>query len=263
MAIITITSDFGVNNYLVAALKGSIYQNSSQATIVDISHQIAPSDIYETAYQFKGALPYFTKGTNHLILSALFTNQYEALLIAKNETGYFYFIDNGTAPLLLDENTPIRKIKVDATFVYNIDSIFKTFAQALQLVLQGANWEAFTEPYSILHKGRDIDPIIKEDSIKAQIIYIDNFQNIVVNLTKDEFERHGQGRDFKISFYNGSLNKISANYASEREGGKLCFFNNAGFLEIAINNGNAAELFGLEKSSSQDSIYATVTIYFE
>lgn len=263
MAIITLTTDFGVDNYLVAALKGCIHQQVLQPTIIDITHQIAPSDIYETSYQFKGALPYFEKNSHHLILSALFTNKETSLLIIKDGTNYFYLVDNGTAPLLFGEQILVRKIKVDAQFTYTLHNIFKTFAQALQLLIKGTSWEAFTEPYTLQHKGRDIDPILKENSIKAQVIYIDHFKNVVVNLTRDEFEKHRQERKFKIDFFGGSIDSISLNYADVKSGKQLCFFNNAGFLEIAVNGAEAADLFALERTASQDSIYSTITIYFE
>ena len=110
--------------------------------------------------------------------------------------------------------------------------------------------------------------------IEGQIIFIDNFENVIINITKDEFEEQRRGRSFKIVFKRDEIiDKISETYADVTESEKLALFNSAGYLEVAINKGNAAGLFGLqgylEKMSGQGQymqarlLYQTVKIYFE
>jgi len=68
-----------------------------------------------------------------------------------------------------------------------------------------------------------------------------------VNITRDEFEQQRKGRSFRIVFKRDEIiDKISETYADAQEGEKLALFNSAGYLEIAINKGNAAGLFGLQ-----------------
>ena len=110
--------------------------------------------------------------------------------------------------------------------------------------------------------------------VEGQIIFIDNFENVIVNITKEEFEEQRKGRSFKIVFKRDEIiDKISETYADVTEGEKLALFNSAGYLEIAINKGNAAGLFGLqgfsEKQQGQNQylnnrlFYQTVRVYFE
>jgi S-adenosylmethionine hydrolase len=112
-------------------------------------------------------------------------------------------------------------------------------------------------------------PLLSDNWMEGQILFIDHFENIIVNITHDQFEEQRKGRSFKIIFKRDEIiNVISETYANVKEGEKLALFNSAGYLEIAINKGNAAGLFGLqgfsEKSQNQQTrlFYQTVRIQF-
>jgi S-adenosylmethionine hydrolase len=108
-----------------------------------------------------------------------------------------------------------------------------------------------------------------------QIIFIDNFENVIVNINKIEFEETRKGRKFSIVFKRDEIiDKISESYADVPEGDKLAFFNSAGYLEIAVNKGNAASLFGLQGFSEKQHslqqqymssrlVYQSVKVFFE
>ena len=69
--------------------------------------------------------------------------------------------------------------------------------------------------------------------MEGQIIFIDNFENVIVNITKEEFEEQRKGRSFKIVFKRDEvIDKISETYADVPEGEKLAFFNSAGYLKL-------------------------------
>ncbi|MBX5439570.1 MAG: SAM-dependent chlorinase/fluorinase, partial [Thermoflavifilum sp.] len=90
-------------------------------------------------------------------------------------------------------------------------------------------------------------PRIGEEWIEAQIIFIDHYENVIVNLTRQQFEAQRKGRKFKICFrHDEYITEIHEQYADVRPGEKLAFFNAGGYLEIAINRGNAAGLLGLQ-----------------
>jgi len=110
--------------------------------------------------------------------------------------------------------------------------------------------------------------------IEGQIIFIDHFENVIVNITQEQFEQQRKGRRFKIVFKRDEIiERISGSYADVPQGEKLVLFNSAGYMEIAINKGNAAGLFGLKgynESSQQVSsmvqnrlFYQTVKVFFE
>ena len=84
--------------------------------------------------------------------------------------------------------------------------------------------------------------------MEGQIIFIDQFENVVVNIRQEEFEMHAKGRPFKIMFTrNETIGEISRNYGAVTISDKLAWFNSAGYLELSVRGGNMAGLFGLSK----------------
>jgi hypothetical protein len=150
----------------------------------------------------------------------------------------------------------------------------ETFAKAYQKILDGKIIEECGDSNISIEVKNPLRPLLGEKFIEGQIIFIDNFENVIINITKEEFEEQRRGRGFKIVFKRDEIiEKISETYADVHESEKLALFNSANYLEIAINKGNAAGLFGLEgyteKVNMQTQymqnrlLYQTVKIYFD
>ena len=113
---------------------------------------------------------------------------------------------------------------------------------------RGASIKDIGEPINDIEEKYPFRSTVGPDWIDSQIIFIDQFENVVINLTKKEFEENCKGRKFKIVLpvrNDGGIENISENYASVEQGERLAWFNSAGYLELAINKGNLAGLFGL------------------
>jgi hypothetical protein len=148
------------------------------------------------------------------------------------------------------------------------------FAKAFDQILAGETFENIGDPNVSIEVKNPLRPLLGNNWIEGQIIFIDNFENVIINITKEEFEEQRRGRSFKIVFKRDEIiDKISETYADVMESEKLALFNSAGYLEIAINKGNAAGLFGLqgytESLNTQSQylqnrlLYQTIKIYFE
>src|SRR5207342_322662 len=132
----------------------------------------------------------------------------------------------------------------------------KVMAEAFTDLLSGKSLQKIGDPTISIQVKNPLKPLLGNNYIEGQIIFIDHFENVIVNITREEFEAQRRGRSFKIVFKRDEvIDKISESYADVNEGEKLALFNSASYLEIAINKGNAAGLFGLqgysEKSVSQ------------
>lgn len=91
-----------------------------------------------------------------------------------------------------------------------------------------------------------LQPVIEGDVIRGSVIYIDSFQNVITNITKDLFTKQQKNRKFSLYFRrNESISSLSWHYNEVPEGEKLCLFGISNHLEIAINKGNASGLLGL------------------
>jgi len=88
-------------------------------------------------------------------------------------------------------------------------------------------------------------PVVSADTIRGIVIYVDNYENVITNITEDIFKQAGKGRKFIIEFRGHEITEIKKSYLDENPGEKLALFGSTGHLEIAMNQGNASSLLGL------------------
>src|SRR5579872_1422361 len=101
MALVTITSDLGIRDFYLAALKGAIIHSSGCAEIIDITHSIKPYDIKEAAFTLRNAFRHFPGGTIHIV-HVNSTEKPGKLLLAVVEHHYFITFDNGFLSLAFE-----------------------------------------------------------------------------------------------------------------------------------------------------------------
>jgi S-adenosyl-L-methionine hydrolase (adenosine-forming) len=275
MALITLTSDIGRQDFLTGAVKGQLLQINPRFTIVDVSHELSPFNYPQAAYVCRNAIKNFPQKTLHIVLVNLFDKRTGHLLFIEHKGQYIGCADNGLITMILEE-TPekIVALPLDPSEQKNTLYCAKIFAKAYQNILEGKTIEECGDTEISIEVKNPLRPLLGEKFIEGQIIFIDNFENVIINITKEEFEEQRRGRSFKIVFKRDEIiEKISETYADVNESEKLALFNSANYLEIAINKGNAAGLFGLEgyteKVNMQTQymqnrlLYQTVKIYFD
>ncbi|MDB5230355.1 MAG: hypothetical protein JWN76_1160 [Chitinophagaceae bacterium] len=275
MPILTLTTDIGQDDYITGAIKGQILSLQPAFNIVDISHNLSPFNYPQAAYLCSNSFRYFPKDTYHLILVNLFSNSSPHILIARHNNQYIACPDNGLLTMIIGQKpAELVSIPVDLRDSATTLDYTHAIAYAFGNISKGQLLENIGTQLDYLVESYPLRCTIGPDWMEGQIIFIDRFENVIVNITRDEFEEHRKGRSFKIVFTrNEIINKLSANYADVPDGEKLAWFNSAGFLEIAVNKGNMAGLFGLQgfnetmnaqSSSMQNNwFYQTVRIFFE
>jgi S-adenosyl-L-methionine hydrolase (adenosine-forming) len=270
MPILTLTSDFGISDPLVGALKGEILKVNEGFQLVDLTHEIAPFNYMQAAYQCRTIFRNFPKESFHLILVNLYETKLDHLLLVKHQDQYIGLPDNGLITMILD-GIPNQYVKLQLTqkSSFNISLMVQTWVDAFIQLSSGKKIEQVGEPLEKLFKRTLIKAYVSLQYIDGQVLMIDRFNNVVVNITIHEFEEARKGRKFKIVLLRDAfIQEISNTYSDVPEGEKLARFNEAGYLEIAINKGFAAPLFGLGEyglSSSQQKrqYYQTIKIFFE
>ena len=120
------------------------------------------------------------------------------------------------------------------------------FANAVQHINAGMPFNEIGILVDEIEERITFQPIMNPSLVKGTVVHIDNFENVIVNISKELFEKTGQKRKYKIYFKRfDPITKISTSYSDVQVGEMLCLFNSAGLLEIAINKGKAASLLGL------------------
>lgn len=248
MGIITLTTDLGHKDFYQAALKGSLLNLYPTVRIIDISHEIAPFDIQQAAFVLKNAYSYFPKKTVHLIGIDSVYNKNTRYLAVKYRGYYFVGTDNGIFSLLFDEEP---EEAVELTVIQNLSLLHfpltDIFAKAAVYLAKGGKLQDIGNPISHLEERAVIQPVIDHNTIRGRVIYIDSFQNVITNITKELFNEVQNNRSFTLYFRrNETITHLSWHYNEVLEGEKLCLFGISNHLEIAINKGNASGLLGLQ-----------------
>lgn len=258
MAIITLTSDWGLSDYYVPAVKGAIFSALPDVNVVDITHNIEPFDVRSAAFVVKNCYKNFPKGTIHILAIDTEESVENPHVVVKVNDHYFVGTDNNIFSLIIDQD-PYEAVTIEVMQ----DTDFFTFStrdrfvKVAVMLYNGASLEEIGLPYT-LKERIEIRPTYDSNSIHGLVNYIDSFENLITNISKSLFEKVGAGRGFTIKLCSRiyKINDIKTSYKSVPEPDVLALFGTHGFLEIAMNHGKASSLLGMERDSAVD-------IYFE
>lgn len=248
MAIITLTTDLGHKDFYQSAVKGAVLSQLPGVNIVDISHQISPFNVAQAAYVVRNASRFFPPGTVHVIGVDAHYQPRPRYLALQHEQQYFIGPDNGIFSLLFDQ-TPEKIVEIalkpDPAFVHF--PVLDIFVKAACRLAGGGGLEELGNVVKEINQRAFLQPVHEPGLIRGGVIHIDSFQNVITNITQSLFNQVRKNRAFEIYFTrNESVSEISRYYHEVPEGEKLCLFGISGYLEIAINKGNAAGLLGLD-----------------
>ncbi len=267
MPIITLTTDFGLKDPYVGAVKGAIYSELADVNIVDISHLVTPFHIAEAAYIIKNAYFTFPKGTIHIIgVDAEHTPDNKHVAISM-DGHYFICADNGIMCLLTAKFNAdkIVQINIHDRITSNF-TVMDAFVQTACHIARGGTLEVIGKPIEKLKNISGMQPAVASNSINGQVIYIDNYGNAVTNISRELFKATGKGRDFILTarsethhkiydHYSGFIDFTKEDFKRDIDGKALAIFNSAGYIEIAtyksnpLTIGSASSLFGLKNNT--------------
>jgi len=250
MAIITLTSDLGSKDSYLASVKGSIYSQLESAKIIDITHDITPFDIQQAAYVLRNCFKDFPQGTIHIISidDEMTINNYH--LAVKANGHYFIGADNGLFSLLLNEMKAEKIVRLNISQSTNCMT-FATkniFVPAACHLARGGTMEIIgTEVADFEVKSTELKAVIEKNMIRGVVIYVDRYGNATTNISKEVFESVQKGKKFSILFgrEDEQITTISVKYKAVSISEKLALFGENNLLQIAMNQGEANKLLGL------------------
>jgi len=126
------------------------------------------------------------------------------------------------------------------------------FAPAAAFLASGDKIDDLGSPLNDINRQTPLRATYDEAVIVGSVIYIDSYQNVITNISKELFDKVGRNRRFEILVQSNHyrINKINLTYNETSNGELLAIFNSAQLLEIAINKGNIAELLNLSINSN-------------
>lgn len=264
MNAVTLLSDFGLQDATLAKAKGILMTYIPNVPMVDISHHVEPYQTSQAAYLLASAYRSFPKNTCHLVLFDIFYQKESVMVLCEKDGHYFLAPDNGILSLTFDSAaTTLWKAAT-----VNAKDGFGAWMQKLGWLLQSLQTSSPAQLGLPLFDAQNTPvhwlPKLEGNTLECHVMYIDRFENVVLNITRQQFEAVQANRPFTIRFMRDEvITSIKQHYTDVRESEKLCRFNAAGYLELAINRGKAASLFGLQVRQDKNLMYNTVKIFFE
>jgi S-adenosylmethionine hydrolase len=249
--IVTLTTDLGLRDPYVAEMKAAILSICSDAVIVDISHEMEKFNIRMGAYVLASAAPYFPKGTVHVAVVDPGVGTQRRSLVIETKQGFFVGPDNGVLILAAERqgitsiheitNTKLMLTKVSNTF--HGRDVFATAAAYLTKDLLPAEF------------GPEIREVIKPEFAKVkfakgaligEVLHVDGFGNIITNVSEEELASlHAKDSlNVGLNDWKATL-KLGKTYAEAKPEEALTLIGSQGYVEIALNQGNAAEKFSV------------------
>jgi len=255
--LITLTTDFGLNDHFVGTIKGVILNIAPEAEIVDICHAVQAFDVLDGALTVAQAYSYFPNGTVHVVVvdPGVGTARRPILL----STGRHYFVapDNGVLSLVYgrEERLQVRHINAEHYYRQPVSNTFHArdiFAPVAAYLAKGVETAKFGEEITDFVRFNAPKPKpVDAQTIRGVVLKVDRFGNMVTNITPQDIPALFQAEPpgFKMRVGKHEITEIHPNYAAGAPNQVFGILGSMGYLEIAANRASAAQIIGAGKGS--------------
>jgi S-adenosylmethionine hydrolase len=252
--VIALLTDFGTHDHYAGTMKGVVLSICPDATLVDITHDIAPHDLLGGALELAAAYRYFPAGTIFLVVVDPGVGSSRRGLAA--DTGDFRFVapDNGVLTAVLDEQ-PARKIVELTERRYARPTVSRTFegrdrfAPAAAWLAKGIELPALGRPAGTIHQLEIPRAVLSSDPARVvgEVLRVDRFGNLVTNIDRRIFERLAGPLDIRVGDHD--VTKVVTTYADIAANEVGALFGSTEHLEIAANGASAADRLALGRGA--------------
>jgi hypothetical protein len=255
--LITLTTDFGLNDHFVGAMKGVILNINPQAQIVDICNSVQSFDILDGALTIAQSASYFPADTLHMVIVDPGVGSARRPILAVNERQIFIAPDNGVLSLIYErsERLSVRHITAEHYFLQPVSSTFHgrdVFAACAGWLSKGVEVDKFGDLITDYVRFAAPKPkAVSAASYKGLVLKTDKFGNLITNITATDIPQlfGPTPPAFKITVGKAEVTKMKTAYAQANAGEIVAIIGSMGFLEIAANRAAANRLAAADKGS--------------
>lgn len=245
---ITLTSDFGLKDPYVAEMKGVILTINPSVAIIDITHDVEKFNVRAAAFMLASAAPFFPDGTVHLAVVDPEVGTQRRAIMMQTRKGFFVGPDNGVLALAV-QNQGIEHVYQLANPQFMLPQVSSTFHGRDIFAPAAAHLSKGVSPKEF---GPEIqDPVLpqfskvekKDSSVFGEVLHIDSFGNVITNIAKKEMSEN-RIKKVNVESPHGSVKvPFGRIYAQVKPQEPIALIGSHGFIEIGLNQGNAAEKF--------------------
>jgi len=253
--IITLTTDYGTGDHLVGVLKGVILKINPEVTIVDITHEVTPFDLLDGALAIASAYSYFPPRTIHVVIVDPGVGTERRPLLVSGQNQYFIAPDNGVLSGVFDkeQNFLVRHLTSEHYFLQPVSKTFHgrdVFAPVAGWLSK--HWQPGSMGEDITDFKRFALPKPKEadGALKGVVLKVDSFGNLMTNFRAEDLPAEASEKG-EVKLQDGAhpVNRLVSTFASGNAGEAVAFLGSSGYLEIAVNKGNASKNLGIGRGA--------------
>lgn len=253
--IITLTTDYGTNDHLVGVLKGVILRINPEATIIDITHAVTPYDLLDGALAIASAYPYFPARTIHVVIVDPGVGTERRPILVSGQNQYFIAPDNGVLSGVYEKETnlTVRHLTSEHYFLQPVSKTFHgrdVFAPVAAWLSK--NWQPASMGETIedfkrfaLPRPKDADGLLK-----GVVMKVDSFGNLITNFRVDDLAPESVEKEqVQLQVGNHAVTRMVKMFASGNPGEPVAYIGSSGYVEIAVNKGNASKTLGIGRGT--------------
>ena len=260
---IALLTDFGTEDIYVGVMKGVMREICPQATFIDITHQINPQNVRQAAFALKNALPYFPPQTVFLVVVDPGVGTRRRPIAARFGNYSFVAPDNGVLSYAFSADDEVQFAELDRPdfWISNVSQTFHgrdIFAPVAAHLASGKSLDvvgtSLQQVFELPQPALDID----NRYIYGEVVHIDRFGNIITSIGRLRWSGGARvtlmpafgnldhtisilSEDAQLQLSGETISTIKTTYSDAMRGDLLMLVGSSGYLEIAMNQGNAAE----------------------
>jgi S-adenosyl-L-methionine hydrolase (adenosine-forming) len=254
--IITLTTDYGTSDHLVAVMKGVILKVNPEVTIVDITHAVTPFDLLDGALAIASAYAYFPPRTIHVVVVDPGVGTARRPLLVSGQNQYFIAPDNGVLSGVFEkeENIVVRHLTSEHYFLQPVSNTF----HGRDVFAPVAGW--LSKAWAPASMGEEITdfkrfgmpkPKEADGGVKGVVLKVDAFGNLLTNLRAEDLPAGAPEKgELTMKVGTHAIKRLVPTFASGNAGEAVAFVGSSGYLEIAVNKGNASKTLGIGRGAS-------------
>ena len=258
ISVITLTTDFGERDYFVASMKGVILGINNQARIIDVSHNIKPHSIKETAFLLNSCYQYFPDGTIHVVVVDPGVGSSRRGLLVTTSRFFFVAPDNGVLSYIFENEIDVEVRQIENR-QFRLDSEGTTFdgrdlfATSAAWLTRGQTPGAYGRLISDYEKLSIHKPEVKKGVLEGHVAYVDHFGNIITNITPDDIkllQEVTKKKDFSLQLGSITVKELKTHYEQGSTETPSALINSNGYIELFLQQKRVSDKLGVKIGDS-------------
>ncbi|MEL6614536.1 MAG: SAM-dependent chlorinase/fluorinase [Bacteroidota bacterium] len=261
--IVTLTTDFGLDDGYVAAMKGAMLSVAPDVRFVDVSHHVPTQDVMEAAFVLRQAAGAFPDRTVHLVIveTGPLCRPLAARFRPMGSTGEHFYVGPDTGLLsLLSDTPPARVVVLDRPDLWRTPgaSTFRgrdVFAPVAAALASGASLLDVGTPTDEMATLRWALPRADSQGVEGWVVHVDRSGTCITNIPRETVEAHRSGRPLRVYAGSTILRGVTSEMTEQSAAEPLAMYGSSGSLEIRLSKGHAAQLLSIQRGTAVRLIF--------